>query len=689
MRNATRAFFIVGSLTLATSTFAAEGMWTLDNLPYSDLEKNYQFKPTQEWVQKSMRSAVRLAGGCSGSFVSAEGLVLTNHHCVISCIEDLSSKEQDLVNNGFLAKNRSDEKQCPGMEINRLEKTEDVTARMQKALTGLTGKSFSDAKKAEQSRIEKECVGDSADKRRCDIVELYGGGQYHVYQYSRFQDVRLVFAPEYASGFFGGDPDNFNFPRYNLDMSLLRVYADGKPLINNDWFPINPKGARENELVMTLGHPGTTQRLLTMTELETQRDLVLPFRLIFASEYRGLLLQYSRQGAEQARIAQTELTMVENGIKARTGMFQSLLSPNVMQKKRDDENAFRSWVSNDTNRTSQFGDPWKTIADTQAAWRDLYLDYVMVELGMGSLSQHITWARTLVRGTEEMQKPDAERLREFAQAALPGVQAGLLAETPLYPEFEQLKLSWSLSKLRERLGVDNPIVKKILGKESPEALAKTIIENSKLEDAALRKQLWEGGAAAVNSSTDPAIKLARLLDEEGRKLRERYDHQIEPVQKAAAEQLAKARFAFKGTAVYPDATFSLRLSHGVIRGWNERGTDIKPFTEIAGLFERATPYVPYKLADSWPAAQKKLSKSARFNQVSTNDIVGGNSGSPLINAKGELVGLIFDGNIKSLGGSYFYDESVNRAVSVHTAAITEALKKVYNADHLVKELKLK
>lgn len=689
MRNATRAFFIVGSLTLATSTFAAEGMWTLDNLPYSDLEKNYQFKPTQEWVQKSMRSAVRLAGGCSGSFVSAEGLVLTNHHCVISCIEDLSSKEQDLVNNGFLAKNRSDEKQCPGMEINRLEKTEDVTARMQKALTGLTGKSFSDAKKAEQSRIEKECVGDSADKRRCDIVELYGGGQYHVYQYSRFQDVRLVFAPEYASGFFGGDPDNFNFPRYNLDMSLLRVYADGKPLINNDWFPINPKGARENELVMTLGHPGTTQRLLTMTELETQRDLVLPFRLIFASEYRGLLLQYSRQGAEQARIAQTELTMVENGIKARTGMFQSLLSPNVMQKKRDDENAFRSWVSNDTNRTSEFGDPWKTIADTQAAWRDLYLDYVMVELGMGSLSQHITWARTLVRGTEEMQKPDAERLREFAQAALPGVQAGLLAETPLYPEFEQLKLSWSLSKLRERLGVDNPIVKKILGKESPEALAKTIIENSKLDDAALRKQLWEGGAAAVNSSTDPAIKLARLLDEEGRKLRERYDHQIEPVQKAAAEQLAKARFAFKGTAVYPDATFSLRLSHGVIRGWNERGTDIKPFTEIAGLFERATPYVPYKLADSWLAAQKKLSKSARFNQVSTNDIVGGNSGSPLINAKGELVGLIFDGNIKSLGGSYFYDESVNRAVSVHTAAITEALKKVYNADHLVKELKLK
>ncbi len=689
MRNATRAFLIASGLTMASPLFAAEGMWTLDNLPVADLEKNYQFKPTAEWIQKSMRSAVRLAGGCSGSFVSPDGLVLTNHHCVISCVEDLSSKEQDLVNKGFLAQSRSEEKQCPGMEVNRLDKTDDVTARMHKVLTGLTGKAFSDAKKAEQSRIEKECVGDAGDKRRCDIVELYGGGQYHVYQYTRYQDVRLAFSPEYAAGFFGGDPDNFNFPRYNLDMSLLRVYEGGKPIANSDWFPINPKGAKENELVMTLGHPGTTQRLLTMTELETQRDLVLPFRLIFASEYRGLLLQYSREGEEQARIAQTELTLIENGIKARTGMFQALLSPAVMQQKRADETAFQNWVSADANRTQQYGNPWKTISDTQTAWRNLYLDYVMIELGLGSLSQQVTWARTLVRGTTEREKPDAERLREFSQAALPGVQAGLLAETPLYPEFEQLKLSWSLSKLREKLGVDNPVVKRILGKDSPESLAQKIVSKSKLGDAKLRKQLWEGGATAVKNSADPAIQLARVLDEYGRKLREQFDHQIEPAQKAAAEQLAKARFAFKGTAVYPDATFSLRLSHGVIRGWDERGTPVKPFTDIGGLFNRATEYDPFKLADTWVSAQKKVDHKARFNQVSTNDIVGGNSGSPLINARGELVGLIFDGNIQSLGGSYFYDESVNRAVSVHTAAISEALKKVYKADDLVKELKLK
>jgi len=690
MRLITRALLLAGSTLVTLPALASEGMWTLDNLPRESMEKTYGFKPTPAWLEKSMRSAVRLAGGCSGSFVSAQGLVLTNDHCVASCVEDLSSQAQDLVNKGFLAKNYSEEKQCPGMEVNRLEKTEDVSARMQKALVGLSGKAFSDAKKVEQSLIEKECVGDAGDQRRCDIVELYGGGQYHVYQYARYQDVRLVFAPEYAAGFFGGDPDNFNFPRYNLDMGLLRVYDNaGKPLANADWFPINPKGAQENELVMTLGHPGSTQRLLTIAELETQRDLILPFRLILASEYRGLLLQYSTQSDEHARIAQTELTSVENGIKARTGMFQSLLSPSVIQQKREQENAFRSWVKNDPARVKTYGDPWQTLSDTQLAWRNLYVDYVMVEVGFGAMSQHVAWARTLVRGTAEIAKPDNQRLREFSDATLPAVQAGLFAESPLYSDFERMKLAWSLSKLREKLGVDNPAVKRILGKKSPAALADDIVSKSKLGDVALRKQLWQGGSEAVKRSDDPAIKLALLIDEYARQLRTDYDQNIEPAEKAAANQLAKARFAYQGTQVYPDATFSLRLSLGVIRGWEENGKAIKPFTDIGGLFDRATDYDPFKLADTWTAAEKKLDKKTRFNQVSTNDIVGGNSGSPLINAKGELVGLIFDGNIKSLGGSFFFDESVNRAVSVHPAAIAAALQDVYKADNLVKELNLK
>ncbi|WP_331345277.1 S46 family peptidase [Cellvibrio sp. UBA7661] len=685
----TKAFLLASSLCVSLPGIAAEGMWTLDNLPHADLEQRYGFKPSAAWIDKSMRSAVRLAGGCSGSFVSANGLVLTNHHCVINCVEDLSSPTQDFMKNGFLARNNPEEKQCPGVEVNRLEHTKDVTERMQKALVGLSGKAFSDAKKAEQSSIEKECMADTGNKRRCDIVELYGGGQYYVYQYSRYQDVRLVFTPEYASGFFGGDPDNFNFPRYNLDMALLRVYEDGKPIANRDWFPINTKGAKENELVMTLGHPGTTQRLLTMAELETQRDLVLPFRLLFAAEYRGLLLQYSNQGDEQARIAQTELTLVENGLKARTGMFQALLSRDVMEQKREQENTFRNWVESDATRAKTYGNPWQTLTQTQTTFRNMYVDYVMLELGMGIMSQQITWARTLVRGAEERNKPDHERLREFSNASLPAVQAGLLAESPLYSDFETMKLAWSLSKLREKLGVDNPVVKHILGKESPEALAKRIVSHSKLSDAALRKQLWEGGADAIAKSDDPAIALAKIIDTYARKVRMDYDQNIEPVQKAAASQLAQARFAYKGTQVYPDATFSLRLSHGVIRGWEEKGEMVTPFTTLAGLFDRATGYDPFKLADSWSAAQKKVDKKARFNQVSTNDIIGGNSGSPLINAKGELVGLIFDGNINSLGGAYFFDESVNRSVSVHPAAMAEALKKVYRADHLVKELKLK
>lgn len=689
MRKITRAFLLASSLGAALPTFAAEGMWTLDNLPIADLDKLYKFKPSAQWIDKSMRSAVRLAGGCSGSFVSPDGLVLTNHHCVINCVEDLSSATQDFMKNGFLANNREQEKQCPGVEINRLEQTTNVTERMQKALAGLSGKEFSEAKKAEQSLIEKDCMGDAGNKRRCDIVELYGGGQYYVYQYARHQDIRLVFTPEFASGFFGGDPDNFNFPRYNLDMALLRVYEDGKPLVNKDWFPINTKGAKENELVMTLGHPGTTQRLLTIAELETQRDLVLPFRLMYAAEYRGLLFQYSNQGDEQARIAQSELTMVENSLKVRNGMFQALQSRDVMQQKAEQEASFRSWVERDLTRAKTYGNPWETLLQVQTHFRNIYVDYVMLELGMGIMSQQISWARTLVRGAEEREKPDNQRLREFSNASLPAVQAGLLAESPMYSDYEIMKLGWSLTKLREKLGVDNPVVKNILGKESPNALAQRIVSQSRLGDPAVRKQLWEGGAEAIKNSDDPAIQLAKIIDTYARKVRLDYDQNIEPVQKAAASQLALARFAYVGTQVYPDATFSLRLSHGVIRGWEEKGKTITPFTTIAGLFDRATGFDPYKVADSWSAAQKKIDKKARFNQVSTNDIIGGNSGSPLLNAKGELVGLVFDGNINSLGGSYFYDESVNRCVSVHPAAMAEALKNVYKADHLVKELKLR
>lgn len=673
-------------MAVSPLALAAEGMWTLDNLPLDTMKQEYGFQPNAKWLDHAMKSAVRLAGGCSGSFVSKEGLVLTNHHCVIGCVQDLSSKEHDYVNNGFLAGTRGEEKQCPGMEINRLESTADVTERVQQATLGLKGKAYNDAKKAEQSKIEAECAGKDSGKVRCDVVELYQGGVQHLYKYNRFQDVRLVFTPEYDSGFFGGDPDNFNFPRYNLDMGLLRVYQDGKPVQVKDYFPINPAGAKEGELVMTLGHPGSTQRLLTVSQLETQRDAVLPWRLMLAHEFRGLLLQYSSQGEEQARIAQTDLVSVENGIKARTGMFQALLAPEVMQDKRDAEQALKSWVAEDPARRERYGNPWSEIDAAQKTMRDLYIDYVLVEGGLGFLSQHLGWAETLVRGSAEKAKADGQRLREYAEARMPAVRAGLLAEAPVYSDYEQMRLTWSLSKLREKLGVDHPFVRQLLGKDSPQQVAQRIVEGSKLADAKLRETLWEGGADAVAASQDPAIVLARLVDGHARELRQRYETEVESVEKRGAEQLAGARFALKGTSVYPDATFSLRLSHGVIRGWEEKGDAVPPYTNFAGLYARATDFDPFKLAPSWVAAKDKLDMNTRFNQVSTNDIIGGNSGSPLINAKAEVVGLVFDGNIRSLGGAYFFDESVNRTVSVHSAAIQAALGKVYGAEHLSKEL---
>jgi len=672
---------------LSPAVHAAEGMWTLDNLPLDAMQAAHGFAPDQAWLQRTMRSAVRLAGGCSGSFVSPEGLVLTNHHCIIGCIENLSSAESDLVNNGFLAAERSEEKQCPGMEINRLESTRDVTERIQTATLGLSGQAYSEAKRAAQSKIEAECVGEDSSRIRCDVVDLYQGGVQHLYRYARFQDVRLVFAPEYASGFFGGDPDNFNFPRYNLDMALLRVYADGKPVASSDHFPIKRAGAEEGELVMTVGHPGTTQRLLTVAQLETQRDVVLPFRLGLAFELRGLLLRFSAENAENARIAQSDLMSVENGLKARGGMVQALRAPAVMGDKQAAEQALRDWVAADPARRENYGDPWQAIESVQAAWRDLYVDYVMVESSLGFQSQHLNWASTLLRGGAERAKPDGERLREFAEAGLTGVRARLLAERPVYAEYEKLKLGWSLAKLREHLGVDHPFVRDVLGAQSPEALAAAIVDGSKLADPELRRQLWEGGAKAVAASKDPAIELARRIDPYARNLRSRYENEIQSVERQSAERLAQARFARFGTSVYPDATFSLRISHGVVQGWSEKGRSVSPFTQLGGLFERATDFDPFKLPASWLQAKPRLDLDARFNLVSSNDIIGGNSGSPLINAAGEVVGLIFDGNIHSLGGAFFFDPAVNRAVSVHPAAMFEALEKVYRGAHLADEIK--
>lgn len=681
----TRIFLTLGLALVAPAMHAAEGMWTLDKLPEAAMRQQYGFEPDAAWTDKVMKSSLRLAGGCSGSFVSPGGLVLTNYHCVLRCVSQLSSAERDYLASGHVAQAREQELACPDIELNRLERITDVTARVEAATGGLSGKAYAEAKRAEHARIENECAGEDA-ARRCEVVELYHGGIEQLYQYRRYQDVRLVFAPEYDTAFFGGDPDNFNFPRYNLDMALLRAYQGGEPLQTRHYFPLQPSGAAAGELVMVTGHPGATQRLLTVSQLETERDLMLIERLLYLAEMRGLLRRYSDQDADRARIAKADLAYVENSYKAYYGRLQALLDPAVFDRKRRQQEALQAYVEADPERQAKYGRAWDAIARAQTVWREIATRYGYIEDARGFASDYFAIARDLVRGAEERGKPNEERLAEYREAALPRLEQQLFADKPLYPEYEKLKLAWSLSKLREKLGTDDPFVKLVLGRESPRALAERLVDDTSLGEIALRRALWTGGAAAVAQSNDPMIALARAIDPLARELRRRRDNEVAAVVEKNQARIARARFAKEGTGAYPDATFTLRLSYGEVRGWQEPGQSIAPFTDIAGLFARATGFAPYVLPPRWHAAREVLDSETPLNFVSTLDIIGGNSGSPIINRRAEIVGLVFDGNIHSLGGAYWYDERRNRAIGVHSAAMLEALRKVYGAAALADEM---
>lgn len=681
-------WLLAASLALPVALLhAEEGMWTLDNLPLQDLKATYDFEPDADWLRHAQRSAVRLAGGCSGSFVSPEGLVLTNYHCIIGCVQQLTSAERDLLKDGFVAGKHEQELRCPTMELNRLEEVTDVTEQIKVATAGRDGDAFAEAKRAVQSELEKACVGDQSDTRRCDVVELYHGGIYQLYRYHRFSDVRLSFSPERTVGLFGGDPDNFNFPRYNLDMALLRAWENGKPAKVDDWFRFKPEGAQAGELTMILGHPGSTERLLTVAQLEAQRDFGLLSWLIHMSELRGMINQYASSSEDADRYAQADIMGIENGIKVVRNEASTLSDPRVMDLKRRQEKDLRDFVAADPERQEKWGSAWDEIAQAQQRYRELQTSHAMLESARGLYSQYFTQARRLVRGTVERDKPNGERLREFSDSALPRMIQALESDAPIHPDYEKVKLSWSLAKLRENLGTDHPLVVQVLGRDSPQVVAARLIDGTTLGDPAARKALWEGGADAVAASTDPFIVLARQIDPAARAVRKRVEDEIDAVDTRNAQRIAEARFARYGTSIYPDATFSLRLSYGAVKGWNEQGSDVEPFTVIGGVFDRATGQEPYVLSDRWLAAKDQLDAQARFNFVSTNDIIGGNSGSPVINRDGEIVGLVFDGNIHALGGAYWYDADLNRAVSVHSAAMLESLEKVYDAGHLARELR--
>jgi hypothetical protein len=678
--------FLPAALLIPCAAIAAEGMWALDNLPASRLKTEYGFTPGKDWVDHVMRASARIAGGCSASFVSKDGLVMTNHHCAAACVSQLSTAKKNFIADGFLARGRGQEVPCPEIELNRLERISDVTGEVKGAVAGLDGEAFKLAKNAVEAKLSSACVGAERETARCDVVDLYHGGRYHLYRYHRFQDVRLVWVPEQAIAFFGGDPDNFNFPRYDLDIALLRAYEDGRPARPKDFFPFSRAGAEAGEMVFVSGHPGTTQRQLTMSELETFRDLRLIGGLLRLAEERGILEQYSKLGREAARIAENDLFGIENSYKAYVGELKALLDPALTKQKQKEESELRAFVASQPALRAGVGGAWEAIEKAQQVYRDIEAQYSSIEGARAFAGRYFTHARRLVRGADERAKPNADRLPEFTDSQLPEVEQRLFSTAPIYPEYESVRLGWSLTKMRELLGADDPFVRMVLGRKSPDQLAAEWVAGTRLGDPALRKALWTGGKEAIARSDDPFIKLALAVDPAARAIRKRYEREVEAVVLKNTELIAQARFARDGTSAYPDATFTLRLSYGEVAGWSEGGRKIAPFTDFAGAFARETGADPFALPESWRAAKGRLDPAQRFNFVTDNDIIGGNSGSPMINRAGEIVGLIFDGNIHSLGGAFWFDPRTNRAVAVHSGAILESLAKVYGASDLVREI---
>lgn len=670
-------------LILSLPAAADEGMWTFHNFPAQTVKQQYGADITPAWLDKVRNSVVRLSN-CTASFVSAEGLILTNHHCASACLAENSSRDESLLEKGFLAEGREKEIRCGTQVADVLVAMEDVTAKVSAATQGMDEKAANDKRKQTLTQLEQACEQTSLKNRKtgplkCESVDLYQGGQYFLYKYKRYNDVRLVFAPEESIAAFGGDPDNFQFPRWCLDMSLLRAYdASGKPASTPTHLTIDASGPDPGELVLVPGHPGSTDRLLTVAQLRFLRDVSVPQYLLRSSELRGRYIQFAQESPQFERIADDPLKGLENGIKVRRKELDALHDEALFQRKLKEEAALRSHVTG--------SDPWAAIEKAVEIERGIDTSYGYLESGIGFNSRLFRYARSLVRGAAERPLANTERLREYRDSALPRIEQQLKAGTPVYPELEQLTLSFSLERMREWLGPDHPVVRRLLSEESPKSLAAKLVSGSKLADPAERMRLWQGGSAAIGASKDPMILLAQQVDAEARAVRKRYENEVEAPIQAASEKIAAARFAAYGASVYPDATFTLRLNFGTVQGWNEKGSPVPPFTTLSRAFERATGKEPFRIPDSWLKVKDRLNPETKFNLSTNNDIVGGNSGSPLIDANARIVGLIFDGNIHSISGSYWFDAQKNRSVAVHPAIIVEALDKVYGAKALLKEL---
>jgi hypothetical protein len=665
-----------------------EGMWLFNNPPRKLLEEKYNFKLDDKWLDHVQKASVRFNSGGSGSFVSPTGLVMTNHHVGLDALQKMSDlKKKDFVKEGFHARGHADEFKCEGMELNVLQKISDCTTEVNAGVKpDMAPAEAFKIRRGNIARIEKQAADET--KLKPQVVTLYQGGVYNLYLFKKYTDVRIVFAPEQQIAFYGGDPDNFEYPRFDLDICLFRVYENDKPVHVEHYLKWSKGGAKNNELVFVSGHPGRTDRMNTVAELEYLRDTGYPFLLQRLNRLEVMLLAFSGRTEENARIAKELLFSVQNSRKARIGGLAGLLDPDIMKAKKEYEIKLKQkfdQMPRDKERVS----PWEQISSAQKVRAKTIHPYTVLEGGAGFFTDYFSIARTLLRAGEELPKPNGERLSEFTDANLDSLKHRLFSDDKIYPEYEIVKLTDGLTLLCSQLGYDDPLVLKVLNGKSPEERATELVRGTKLADVELRKKLFDGGAKAVDAARDPMIELARTIDSESRRLRKVMEEQVGEVSRQAYAEIAKVKFALEGTSTYPDATFTLRLAFGVVKGYEEAGKQIPFETDFAGLYERAKEHEnkePFNLPPRWVEARSKLNLKTPFNFVCTADIIGGNSGSPVINRDAEVVGLIFDGNIQSLVLDFAFSEKQARAVAVCSQGIIEALRKVYDANEIADEM---
>ena len=666
-------------VTVAGSAHADEGMWPFEIAPVDRIQKEHGVALTKDWLDHVRLSSVRFGNGGSGSFISKTGLVLTNHHVAADCVGKVGNAAKDYMAEGFRAGPDGDELKCPDLELNVTVAMQDVTDQVRAAkLPSMSDADANTAIKAAMTGLEKACHDQTGKK--CEVVTLYAGGRYELYTFDKYTDVRLVFAPERSVAFFGGDPENFTYPRFDYDMAIFRVYANGAPLQPANWLEWNAAGPKEGDTVFVSGHPGSTGRLETVAELHEDRDLALPFRLAMLREQIARLDAFGRTGTEANREASAVTFGLRNGQKALTGYLGALKDPALMKKKSDDEAQLRKAIDADPKLKADYGKVFDDVAAVQKRAATLYKRYALIETW--SSSKLVAMARQLVRLPAELALPNDKRLREFRDTNLDSMKLRLQAGAPIYGGIEAPLVGTWLETIVETLGANDPLVKRVLDGRTPARAAQEIVAQSKLFDAYARRGLIDGGADAVARSRDPMIVLLRTIDPDARAVRKLWDDSVEAPSRTLGTKVAQATFAVRGTSVAPDATFTLRLSIGTVKGF---GTT--PWaTTFGGLFAHATKADPRKLPQRWLDAKDKLDPKTPMDFISTDDIIGGNSGSPVVDANGKLVGLVFDGNITSLGNRYVYGDTTQRAVSVDSACILDALRKVYGEDALANEI---